>query len=80
MARRRAGRASRRCARRGVERVGAGERALGGHVGEGAELRVARRDARERRLDDLARADLAAANGGGDGFAPNSSRSASLTA
>ena len=48
----------------GVDRGGLGERALGGDVGEGAELGVERLDALERRLDDFARARLAADDGG----------------
>ena len=48
-------------ARARVERVGAGKRALRRHVGEGAELRIALGDARQRRLDHGARGDLAGA-------------------
>ena len=52
--------------RRGVDRLGAGARALGGDGGEGVEHRIALADARERILDHGERARLARGNRRGD--------------
>ncbi len=49
-----------------IERLRAGERALLGDGGEGIEQRVALADTRQRRFDDMRRADAAGGDGGGD--------------